>query len=366
MAGTVATSVQLVFITPHRPGAAIPTRPAALLDALVSTGAFDRVTVVSRLRPAQVLRRPRSSATTIEGRTTLVEHPWPFGRPEQWFLRRLVRSIPEPRVIWIADPKAGLLLRELRGPGTIGILDAYDAWDRSPLVVGNRRRRAVLAGYLAAASGARLVFANTREMARRLQDMGARDVRHLPNAGPPVQPWEPASEPYLVYVGRIHERFDSSLVSAVADRLPAVPIVIAGPLERQPAGWPELVEHPNVRLEGPLPAERALRLIGGSRGLLIPHAADDYTRSQDAMKAWDALSVGAPVLSTSVPPADEWGEPLAIRADEPEAFARGAARLVAGDLDRGRAERLRYAGENTWTHRAGTAMAAIREVAGWP
>jgi hypothetical protein len=166
-------------------------------------------------------------------------------------------------------------------------------------------------------------------------------------------------------VGRVHERFDTSLVAAVADRLPDVPIVIAGAIERRPAGWAGLIARGNVRLEGTVPYERARDLIGRSRGLLVPHRPDDYTRSQDAMKAWDAISVGAPVLSTRVPPADQWAEPLAAVADEPADFAAKAVRLVAGQFDAGRQGRLELAAANTWPRRAEAAVAAIREAGGW-
>jgi glycosyltransferase involved in cell wall biosynthesis len=223
----------------------------------------------------------------------------------------------------------------------------------------------VVEGYRAAASRARLIFGNTTEMVNRFRELGAPDVRYLPNAAPTIRSIEPAREPYLVYVGRVHERFDAQLVTATADRLPGVPIVIAGTVEREPVGWSKLIARPNVRLEGLVPYERARELIGRSRGLLVPHRADDYTRSQDAMKAWDAMSVGAPVLSTSVPPSDRWREPLALLADEPAAFAAAAARLVAGELDHGREARLRLAAENGWSSRAESAIGAIREVSGW-
>ena len=83
------------------------------------------------------------------------------------------------------------------------------------------------------------------------------------------------------------------------------------------------------------------------------------------MKAWDAISVGAPVLSTSVPPADDWREPIATVADEPADFAAKAVRLVDGQLDAGRQARLDLAAANSWPRRAETILAAIREVGGW-
>ena len=44
------------------------------------------------------------------------------------------------------------------------------------------------------------------------------------------------------------------------------------------------------RARGAACTAEARRLIGRSAALLVPHLVDDYTQSQDAMKAWDALA----------------------------------------------------------------------------
>lgn len=347
----------LLFVTPHVAAAnALPTRPQALLDALAATGAFAEVVVVNRLRPDTWLGR-RSPVASGPGVRT-VRHPWPFGRLERRYLARLARTLEPPVVCWIADPKSAIVLADLPG-GAIRVLDAYDAWDRSPLVRGGRRRRAVVAGYRAAGAHADVVFTNTPAMADRLRAFGARDVHVLPNAAPPPRPVTPDRDPSLIYVGRIHERFSCALVAAVADASPDVPIDIVGPVERMPDGWEALVARRNIRLRGALPGPAARDAIGRSRGLLVPHVPDDYARSQDAMKAWDALSVGAPVLSTSVPPADAWTPGLAIVADDPTGFADGARRLVAGALDDARPARIAFAAANGWSDRAAAVLAAL-------
>ena len=351
----------LMYVTPHPlRGPTLPTRPQALLEALVATGAFDTIVAVNRVRPDAWWHRSRAGASNA-GAVRMVEHGWPFGRLERRALGRLVRSLPPPLVCWIADPKSAPVLADLPA-GAIGVLDAYDAWDRSPLVRGGRRRRAVVAGYRAAGAHADLIFANTPTMADRLRGFGGRDVRVLPNAAPIPVRVTADRESSLIYVGRIHERFSCALVAAAADALPHVAIRILGPVERRPAGWDDLIARANVRTGPPLPWPAAREAIGRSHGLLVPHLPDEYTRSQDAMKAWDALSVGAPVLSTSVPPADAWGPELAIIADDPEGFTAGARRLVAGDLDPGREARLAFAAANSWQARATSVVDAIQDV----
>jgi glycosyltransferase involved in cell wall biosynthesis len=371
------THNELVFITPHLPGAGLPTRPDALLRGLSESGRFERVRVVNRLRPAEFLRRVLSARSLpgswlaldqdLPGGTVLVSHPWPFGTFEDAALASIaeIGRATGGTVVWLCDPKsAGMLRRLPRRRPLATVFDAYDAWDLSPLVRGKRRREAVRHGYAIAATAADLVFANTRAMADRLRDLGAKNVRRLPNGSPPVEPMVPAAEPYLAYVGRVHERFETRLVAAAASANPAATFRIAGPVERVPDGWSDLLAVPNVVHLGALDAKAARRLIGGSRGLLVPHHADDYTRSQDAMKAWDALSVGAAVVSTSVPPADEWTAPVALVADDPGAFAEACRRVLEGELDPGRDDRLALAAQNGWDRRVGVALEAIAEVTG--
>ena len=399
----------LIFVSPHRArsGSDIPTRPAALLRQFIDSGAFDAVTVVNRLRPDLAVRAmaaiPRrgerltrfgplfglaaplktdgpdpaadganergtgTAASVARTRVTLVEHPWPYGAMESGFLARLVAEAATsgPTVLWVADPKSARVFERLDGVSRlVTAFDAYDAWDLSPLVRGRRRLDAVRRGYSAAAKGADVVFANTRLMRDRLSAMGARHAVLLPNACADVSPGAPAAEPYLAYVGRIHERFDVRLALAVADALAGgahqgATLRIAGPVEREPAGWAALAAHSSVRMVGPLPAAQARAFVAGARALLVPHTPDDYTRSQDAMKAWDAIAAGVPVVSTSVPPADGWPPDLAVVADDPVGFAAAAMEALDGHLDGSRQARLDHAAANRWQDRARTALEVL-------
>ncbi len=361
----------LVFVTPHAvaPGG-LPSRPAALLDAFRASGHFRAIDVVHRDRPGAFLRRgggrlalqpPGGRVRQLDATSRLIGHPWPFGPLESAFLARVVSRLEPPTVVWISDPKSASVFQRLASGRhrPLCVFDAYDAWDLSPLVRGRARLAAVARGYAAAAMHADLIFANTTMIAERLRGMGARAVCLLPNASPPVRPMTPLVPPYVAYVGRIHERLDAPLVSALAQAEPQLPIRIGGAVERQPAGWLELTAWPNVHLEGPLSADRALAFVGEARALLVPHIVDDYTRSQDAMKAWDALSVGTPIVSTRIPPADDWPSGLALVAETPEEFVAAVRRVMDGELDAARSDRLAFAAVNGWDARAAEAIAAI-------
>jgi teichuronic acid biosynthesis glycosyltransferase TuaH len=366
----------LVYVTPHSVAAGIgafPTRPTALLSALQSTGAFRTVTVVHRVRPWHLLSIPGSRGVqSVRGLGAVtwklgpgvqaIVHAAPFGVLETLVLDRLIRAVPEPRVVWVADPKSAVVFARLAGHRSACdryVFDAYDAWDLSPLVRGVWRRRAVLRGYQAAAAYADLIFANTHTMQNRMVALGAKAVHLLPNAAPGVSPRQAIEPPYLAYLGNIHERFDATLVDAVAAAFSDVTIRIAGPVERVPRGLAVLLRHPNVRLEGPQLGEAATAFVGGARALIVPHVVNDYTRSQDVMKAWDAIALGTPVVSTSIPPVDAWPKGVGLAADGARAFVAAVGRVLAGELDSSRAERLAFAAENLWHRRAHEVLSTL-------
>ena len=374
----MTSQFDLLYVSPHAILSRLPTRPARLLDALRSSEAVRAVTVVHRRRPSEIAssvrRRSLEVQTTIDAHLVAIEHPWPFGTLEaRWLERLLHRTMPSsgwPVVLWICDPKSAQVfsrLQHIPNARLVRVFDAYDAWDLSPLVRGRWRRRAVANGYRTAARYADVIFANTEFMARRMVALGAARVPVLQNAAPPaidsVGGAEHAdSERYLVYVGRIHERVDAGILAAVADASPEVAIRLIGPVERNPDGWPELIARPNVRLEGPMVGERLRSVLADATALLLPHRVDDYTRSQDAMKAWDAIASGTPVISTPIPPADAWPTGLAEVCPDTDAFVAAARRAVNGQLERGRADRLAFAAENQWSARAAVAIAAIETV----
>ncbi len=375
----------LIFVSPHPARAAgLPNRPAQLLSAFIAAGVFDNVIVINRLRPSAFARRAGRARPTfgrglagwidqIASGAVVIEHPWPFGGLERWFLTGVLgataRRAAGGVIVWVADPKSvPAVVDWKRGqPAWHVVVDAYDAWDLSPLVRGERRLRAVADGYRAAANGADLIFTNTRAMQDRLRQLGAPDVRLLPNACPPLELEPPTGDRQvagLVYVGRIHERFDTGIANAVAAALPDITLTIAGPVERVPAGWSALAARANVRLPGRVEPEAARAMIGAATALLVPHHVDQYTLSQDAMKAWDALAAGTPVISTPIPPANGWPAGLAEVCTDTEAFVAAARRAVGGELATGRANRLAFAADNQWSARAATAIAAMNAWSG--
>jgi glycosyltransferase involved in cell wall biosynthesis len=367
----VASAAHLLIAPAHslrRSG--LPSRSSYLLDEFRQSGRFASIRIVNRRRPTDFARlarpgRPMTSRglpavrTRLADGSMLIEHPWPFGRLENRLLAGLAADrARRPLVLWLADPKSATAFRGMTDAGILRVFDAFDAWDLSPLVRGDRRQAAVRSGYRAIAEGADIVFANTEAMAERFRAAGAGHVVLVPNASPRPDLRQPSNTPFVVYVGRIHERFDAELAAAVADELGDVPLRIVGPVERTPAGWDRLVARRNVEVVGAMAPARALSMIGEARALVLPHVVDDYTRSQDAMKAWDALSVGTPVVSTPIPPVDGWPAMGGV-AVQPAAFPAAVVRFVEDEDPAARAQRVELAARNGWADRARTMLDVI-------
>jgi hypothetical protein len=103
-------------------------------------------------------------------------------------------------------------------------------------------------------------------------------------------------------------------------------------------------------------------MVANAAALLIPHTVDDYTLSQDAMKAWDAIAVGTPVVASPLPPVITWPPGLAVIGADSQAFVAGVRSVLSGHLAAGRTARLEYARANGWDTRARTAVQAIAAI----
>jgi hypothetical protein len=79
------------------------------------------------------------------------------------------------------------------------------------------------------------------------------------------------------------------------------------------------------------------------------------------MKAWDAIAVGTPVISTQLPPASEWPAGMAVVASDTASFIAAARSALTGDLEAGRELRLDFARANGWSARAARVVEAIAE-----
>ena len=275
---------------------------------------------------------------------------------------RVERALSEggPVVALVADPR--LVGAALHLPHDLLVVDVIDDWRFHPWA----GRTAVEAGYRLAGLHADVVVGVCEQA---LKQVGLGDQGHvLFNAVDPelwrtAQPDAEAAarwrRPVVGYVGVVQERFDAPLLSAVAQRLPAVDFVVAGPvLHGMP---PDLVRSAaNVHLVGPIDHERLPGWLLAMDACIMPHRHDGLTASMDPLKLYEYLAAGRPVVSTvqSPNPALQAHVRLARDADE---FAAALQDELNNDSAERQQDRRAAIDGQVWSLRADLLLTMIEE-----
>lgn len=364
----------VILVTPHGRALAArrgwTTRPAQLARAMAENGR--PVIVVSRTAPwrslgaIRALRARPDLGFVLEAGGSghdglqLLEHPVPAGALEARAVARLASRLgSRVDAVVVADPRSAAVLQHSECPG---VFDAYDAWDLSPLFTA-RTRRQILEGYRLAARHADLVVANTPLMVERMRALGAARVHLLPNAGP--EPVLGGGGRDVVYIGNIQGRLRIDLLAAAAEAAAdaGVMLRIVGAVQERPAGWEEVLRMSAVQVAGSIYRPELDAVLASAAVGLVPHRVDDYTRSQDSMKAWEYLAHGLAVVATPVPPAGNVAG-LARVAEDPAEFARAVASALADRDEAAIRARHALATQHTWRRRAAELVGLVDDLRG--
>jgi glycosyltransferase involved in cell wall biosynthesis len=282
-------------------------------------------------------------------------------------VRRAVRALPEPHVLWIYDP---------RGAAAIGSFGeqmvVYDCVDDYGQQAGSHRAaRLVSLLDRDVAARADLVFVTTE----RLQERHARargGVHLVPNVGD-FDHFRPASDrsfadpelaalprPILGFAGNIiATKVDLELVEHVARSFPDSTVLLVGPAQ-QPLVDRVLAlceRHSNIRWTGLRPYETLPAAVAAFDVALIPYALNEYTRSVFPLKVYEYLAAGKPVVAAGVPSIANLA-PHVTLADDAAGFV-DAIRRAAAAGDAGKEARMAVASANTWEHRAETLLGLV-------
>ncbi|HWR42215.1 hypothetical protein [Sporomusa sp.] len=156
-------------------------------------------------------------------------------------------------------------------------------------------------------------------------------------------------KPIIGYIGAIAPWLDMGLVNSMARCLPDYEFVFIGPLLGQ--RW---IAFPNKNMHylyhkdySDLP-----RYLSNFSYCLIPFKITEMTSGVNPVKFWEYLASGIPILSTPLPE-----------------LAHGYVTIVTEDMfpgfspasgEKGRADRIQLACENSWTDRANKLLKIIR------
>ncbi|HET6203995.1 MAG TPA: glycosyltransferase [Planctomycetota bacterium] len=284
-------------------------------------------------------------------------------------LRRAMRrlGIAGP-LLWVNRPAEPWLL-EAAGPSRGLVLHWSDDWEAfaSPPEREPTRRRTE-----ALLRRADLVFAVSPGLRARAEALNpnafllpnATDPAFFEAAGDPAT--APAPEladlprPILGFVGFLSPRLDFPLLEAIARRRPEWTFAFVGPERRLAGAGEAFFSLPNVRRLGPRPAAEIPRYYRGMDVCLVPFRRDESTRDADAIKLYEYLAAGRPVVATDAAGADRAREFVRV-AEGAEAFERAVREALArhdpGEVERGRA----FARRNSWEARAQEVVTRLAE-----
>lgn len=376
-----AAGFSIVCLSPQEWRETLPTnRQQIMVRAAVrgheviflETGHFLGKHLVQLLRGS----RRRSLAARLAGTERVAErvrarkalNVAPFGQRRAWagsinrrltglVVRRLVRKLPRPVVLWVYDPCA------FGRPGEYGEdMVVYDCVDDYSEQAAESAREMVAAADARVAEHARLVFATTTPLSERHARVNprthlVRNVGDYAHFAPAARSEFAAEEvaglqsPVVGFAGNlVSTKVDFDLLDAMADARPDWTLVLVGPARSDAAARiHRLTEKPNVRWLGPKDYAELPRYVAGFDVGLIPYVTTAYTRSCFPLKLFEYLAAEKPVVATGLPE---------LRGMEPDVLVVDGVEDVVGAVEStlrsdptDRARRSALAAANTWESR---------------
>jgi glycosyltransferase involved in cell wall biosynthesis len=204
------------------------------------------------------------------------------------------------------------------------------------------------------------VFTTSPETAQALGALNRR-CRFLPNAVDASLLVDPArvrcgqsTPPRVGFVGVISARTDIALLGAIADALPRAQLIVVGWVDNDRlVEFRALLNKPNVVFVDRVPFGQVPAHIDSFDVCIIPHRDHPLTRSQSALKLYQYLARGKPVVTTPVNGVTEMAGAVHV-ARSPVEFVAMVSNLVdrgAGDHD-AVVQRVSVAAAHTWDIRA--------------
>jgi hypothetical protein len=278
-------------------------------------------------------------------------------------VRRSLQKLSRPPILWIANVHKAYLMDEIEG--SIKIFDAIDDWES--ISVYGRLEHRIRAGYETIMEKADVIYTVSSHLRNKfLERANTPHVMHLPNGVDPNLFQVPADpprvrrekrggrEPVLTCVGVLSERTDLDLIERLVRDWPACRIRLVGPMTRSvEQWWRERGPARNLEWRGLVHHSKVPDILRASDVLLIPHKESPLSRSMDPLKMYEYLTTGLPIVSTPVPPTEDFPSLIYVGTGKEFSEQVGVALNEAGRPDaeerwRARVEESR---EHHWDRR---------------
>ncbi len=279
-----------------------------------------------------------------------------------WMLAQLLRQplralgFTNP-ILWSQFFNVASLFRHF--PARLRIFECSD--HDAAMARDARHRQLVLAQEEATCRAADLVFAVTEELAQPLRKFNpqthevncAADLEFFGRALDPATtvPAQIASlpRPVVGYLGGLDPwKIDVELVVRLARAHPEWSIALVGYVwfGFDPA---QFATCPNIHVLGPQEYEAFPAFLKGMDACIMPFPLNDITRNGDALKLYEYLAGGRPVVTTSVPAARRLAGAVRIAATHEEFITAVEAALA--EPPEAQAERLAAVRPHSWDAR---------------
>ncbi|WP_127507102.1 hypothetical protein [Paenibacillus humicus] len=380
----------LFFISPHNWHDHVSknqiNRPLKLAEQFSKDQMFKEIYIVNRIRP-QVLYFTKHNRLEVGkslgfkilrcndfANTYYVEHCFPFGKAEEIMLPMIIKRIKRKKkikdsIILVSDPKSASIFQAKLG---LGIFDAYDNWELSPLYKDDKRNReAISSGYKIASKYAEVLITNTPYM---MQSM-LRNEGHVYLVGNTSslssdkiitkKESEYNKKKSVGYIGNIYERLDLNIIDFISDKFLDVDFIFIGKqtwgnqLDKEK--FLQLTKKNNVFYNDKIPYDQITNKILDFDVCIIPHIVDVFTLTQDSMKMYDFLSLGKPIVTTPVPPSELLMDYVYI-ADDKERFAEKLQNALDEVGQENKQSRQEYMKQNGWASRTNEIYSIIKDV----
>jgi glycosyltransferase involved in cell wall biosynthesis len=333
-------------------------------------GSADRRRILRRLLRWRPVAKRVSSHLAIDSPLVIPLHHRRRVREVNRFLlkSRLSRNVHRLRwerpVLWAYAPLAVHLYDPAKYSGLV-----YHCVDNLAAFPGSDSAT-ILCDEASLATRADVVLCSSLPLCRRMEALGARDVRYWPNPADvaafediPIR--EHSGEVTLGFVGAVQEhKVDVDLLRAVAEERPDWRIAMIGPLGEGLAhsAFDVGAMPSNVVFHGPLPREALPAALSRFSAGVIPYRRNEYTAGVFPMKVFEYMAAGLPIISTSLPSLVGHVPHISF-ADNASDFVSATERSLRIGADERQIAR-EFAHGHSWPSRITEATALIAELVG--